>query len=514
MKTALKAHKHIVGNAGDPKFRALLLRMQERMPTGPLFTTDAKNLWTTYLRSFPAKYRQYHNCNECRHFMERFGGLVAIDSATGHSVPALWHEADADKEHAAAYEALDPRIRKAKITGVFLSEESILTDTGGSQAWEHFRVRNAHPYRGTILNATQAMAEKAEDFKNVCRALEEFSPATLSTALSLLNGDALYRSEKVLGPAQWLADLHQTPKARRANFVWLAVATAPAGFCHPRSSMIGTLLEDLESGMDFGQVKHRFQEKMHPLQYQRPQAPPKAGNIAQAEKIVADLGAAGALRRRFARLDEIEVLWEPQPMQGQRRGVFGYLLQAPSYHTGSQVMTWAKFVRTVVPTARKMELQAPAHGNYAALTTAVDSDAPHIFQWDNPFSWYVYNGGSPARQWGLHPNTWVQVDGLTISPANWFGNTGFSHQGERAFFILNGARDSGTPSACLFPEILKSEFHGIRSVIEAHSNQSRMEGVAEASACGICLHNGAFDVRVRVTDSAGVQSEYRLDRWE
>lgn len=53
--------------------------------------------------------------------------------------------------------------------------------------------------------------------------------------------------------------------------------------------MIGTLLDDIASGMSFDSVSRRFAEKMHPLQYQRPQAAPSAGNIAQAEKIVEKL---------------------------------------------------------------------------------------------------------------------------------------------------------------------------------------------------------------------------------
>ena len=134
----------------------------------------------------------------------------------------------------------------------------------------------------------------------------------------LLDSEQLYRSEKVAGPARWLMALHERlaaikkkPHVREA-IVWRAVATAPPGFCHVRSTMVGTLLADLAAHMPFHQVRRRFSDKMHPLQYQRPTAAPSAGNIAQAEKAMKELDAAGALARRFARLEDLQAtLWTP-----------------------------------------------------------------------------------------------------------------------------------------------------------------------------------------------------------
>ncbi len=73
--------------------------------------------------------------------------------------------------------------------------------------------------------------------------------------------------------------------------------------------MIGTLMEDIQAGLRFAEVKAKFDAKMDPLLYQRPQAAPSAGNIAQAEKVVQALASAGALQRRFARLKDIQALW-------------------------------------------------------------------------------------------------------------------------------------------------------------------------------------------------------------
>lgn len=45
-----------------------------------IFTTDAKYLWDAYLLNIPPDARQHYNCNSCRHFIERYGGLVVISS--------------------------------------------------------------------------------------------------------------------------------------------------------------------------------------------------------------------------------------------------------------------------------------------------------------------------------------------------------------------------------------------------------------------------------------------------
>src|SRR5690606_31045341 len=103
-------------------------------------------------------------------------------------------------------------------------------------------------------------------------------------------------------------------------------------------------------------VAHSFAAKMHPLQYQRPQAAPTAGAIAAAERLVEQMGIAPALRRRFARLDEIEALWrpaaEPEPAESAG-GVFAHLTPKGKIPTRelelpATTMTWEKFQRTVL----------------------------------------------------------------------------------------------------------------------------------------------------------------------
>lgn len=528
------------GNERDPEYEEFLRifdgDFQARVVNGnkPLFSTDASGLFEAYLKALPPDLRQHHTCHACRKFIEHYGGLVTIDE-DGRTSPAMFGVL-VDDIHLKSMRAMQKIVENAKVTGVFLTTEKVWGQPK-TDVWRHLSVTPSPSmvFRRSTQTAGQAMAEKLEDFKAVMTALNEFHPLLISQAMRVLELDTLYRSEKVLGPATWLRDLAIARTAAkgtaRANVVWRAVATAPAGFCHPRSSMIGTLLEDIKAGMDFDDVAKRFAAKMHPLQYQRPQAAPKAGAIAAAEKIVEQLGVAGSLARRFATIGEIEAVWRPGAFRDSAKagtrteGVFSHLKTKEDpmvLVAGTTTITFDKLLRTVLPGAEKIELFVPARAPFAALVTAVNMDAPPIIQWDrpeqrNPFSWYLYSTPSLASSWNLSAGMIPQVTAITLRPSEWFGGN-FSHQGEGAFFIIDGCKDvNDRVGSCLFPEMLRSEFHGIRAVLESFSSDenSRMDGQAEASACGIMIKKGIpCDVLIRVFSKDMVAVDYRIDRWD
>ena len=252
-----------------------------------MFTTDATGLFQSYLDALPAADRQSHHCDACRRFLEGFGGLVTIDPK-GVARPAVWHGLNAPEYYAPVVSALDRAVRRARVTGVFLSSLDVWGKPVTGE-WRHLAVTPAPSavFESLLWTARQTMAEKAEDFRSVSRALSEYNERVLRQALRLLESEILYRSEKVAGPARWLRELQVSRDAVRGeardHVVWRTVATAPAGFCHPRSSMIGTLLEDLATGMDFATVSARFAARMHPLKYQRPEAAPRREHRGRGE---------------------------------------------------------------------------------------------------------------------------------------------------------------------------------------------------------------------------------------
>ncbi|HEU4404825.1 MAG TPA: hypothetical protein VFS43_05995 [Polyangiaceae bacterium] len=381
---------------------------------GPLFFTAAAGLWACFLEHLPPAMRQEYTCNACRHFVERFGALVSIDDA-GRLTSALWADG-APAGFDRAFNAMAELVVAAEVDGVFVPAARVLgtpasPPTAEGKVWTHFSVEVPRAHAHPLLSAAQVQAERREDKRMLARGLAEFPPELVERALALLTSGTLYRSEKCVGVATWLLSLHRALAAaasprRRDALVWRAAATAPAGYAHVRSGMIGTLLEDLAEGLDAAAIKRRFDEKMDPSQYMRAQVAPAAGNIAQAERAIAGLKAAGALDRRYARLADVPTfLWRPRDPKpaGPPGGVFGHLTpkaKGPAAKLGlpPQTMTWEKFARTVLPDALAIEAQTPTSPErFMALVTAASADAPPILQWDaedrrNPVSWYYHAG--------------------------------------------------------------------------------------------------------------------------
>jgi hypothetical protein len=537
---------------------------------GHLFTTNAneispsivladgtshQNLAAAYLRGFAdLTDRQYHNCSCCKHFLNHYGGLVAIN-ATGDRRSALFDFLDPDSVPSHFLESVNSMMRvlnKAKITGVHLSEHSYWgqrSKTNPNDKWTHFQVQNPNPFmRLPKFSAGQMMAVRRQEFGMLLRGLSEFSMATFEKAVAMLQADTFYRGDKFAGAAQTLLALKQAiegmKQSDRDPLLWRAVATLPAGYCHVKSSMIGTLLEDLESGMDDTSVKKRFDDKMQPHKYKQSTAAPKAGAIAQAEKLFAGLGLAPAVPRRLATLAEVasRAVWQPSGqgvgLVAQARAtapqaapkLFAGLSAAltgaaPAAATGkapsaAKSITWVKFRETVLRAAEAVTFWPVAGQNYSlgALTTAVDPDAPPLIKWDspdsrNPFSWYRWSKIEP-EEFGLPMGVPLTVLAAVPLPSGW--NAEHAHSLDGVILPLQDVHDAHLADVglALYAEALRDEVQTVRKVIQQHSLQDVLADPGAPLACGLVLRKSdALRVRLIAT-IRGVASEFYIDRWE
>lgn len=519
----------------DRQLDEFLARIQARFlanlaaADNQLFVTDARGLYDAFLDEIPD--RQQYTCRACRTFVEDFGGLVTIGDG-GELDSAIWHYDDAPAYYRQSVVAMLEIIARSQVDGVFKS--SLATwgrPTTGP--WKHLALAVPPSFARDfgVKTAGQAAAEKREDYNMVQRALHEFSRDKVDQAVALLESEALYRAEKVAGPMRWFRALHaavadvRRPRTRE-NLIWRAVASAPAGFCHVRSSMAGTLLEDLAAGLPVAEVSRKFAAKMNPLQYQRPQAAPSEGNLDRAEKLVAQLGIANSLKRRYARLDEVEALWTPtKPAAVDAPGVFAHLRPAapgssPVVVPNVTTITWEKFARTVLPGARSIEFYTGSRiPNYGALVTAADPDAPPIIRWDrperrNPVTWYVYSGGSSPMQWRLPGSSYVKVTAICPSPSHWRGAEPHEGDAPGVAILIEGARDTRNAALALFPEFLKGELREVRSSIEAFSKAGRIEGGEQASACGMLLSKSSPGGAVLRVTTDSLRQDFLIDRWD
>lgn len=505
-----------------------------------VFQTDCgPDLWDIYLNHISADHRQHHNCSACRHFVRRYGGLVVVCDDGGLE-PVMWSLEASPLLYRTAVDRLQSRVRRANITGVFLSKETTLgvvsNQDGMGRVWEHFHIRHSGRehmdgsrriplwlHMRTSDTPGQRSAAINHNRETVCRALREFNPYLLDQALRLFEGDHMARSEKFVGPVKWLRELHDLPAGRRGqNLLWRAVATAPEGYCHPRSSVVGELLEGLEQGVPVSELRRKHAAMLRPLNYQRPQAPPSAQTVKQAEDLFQRMGLETALERRLLRLDEAlpHAVWTPAlgPHTSRRPrqpGIFSNValkdITPPARMRDdlpASVHTWKKFREEVLPTAEAIELLLPMQvGTFVALVTQSNPGAQAILKWLNPVNWYVYPGGSPPAQWRMEPGEWTRVEAILPFPNLW-GDSPQPHYSYGHVLVLRGCEDRHNGGLALFPEHLRSELHPMRSVIEAFSRGHLLGG----RGSGVQLASG-YDIRKR----SGTLAQLRVQRrggWE
>jgi hypothetical protein len=542
----------------DAQFLAFLASMRRRFESiaGPLFTTAPKGLevglFERFLAFMPRDKRQHYTCNSCRRFMERFGTLVTIaESGAVHS--AVWDPNEAPSSFRAIAAELQRTVQRWPITGVFASSEMTWGTPSNTCAkppftWTHMALTPPQALvfpQKLMQTAEQYVALKLEEHGMLERALDEFSIDVLRRTHLLFSSEQMFRGEKHASIVKWLLNVQEarnrcSRERARDNIIWSVVAAAPVGWCNVRSGLIGTVLEDVKAGLSIDVIKAKHAAKMHPLLYQRPQAPPAAGNVKQAEKLVSELDSAGALARRFARLDEIapHALWLDRSHRTQRPSgpVFGHL-KTKDMQRQSQVdadlpvitMTWVKFRDQVLSDALSIELEVlNGKAPFAAFVTAVNPDAPPILQWDepdarNPVSWYLYSEGSLARHWNVVGQR-AKVTAVCLQPTMWSGEDRYAHQGKAVFFMLEGCRDmmktlgmGNRPGGGFFPECLRSEYHSVRATLGAYAESAHIVDIEGEHACGLKFQArpGPHDSRtvIRVTTKHGTVC-YCLDRWD
>lgn len=514
--------------------RAVKDRVSKLTKDVSVFTTsvDPDILWETYLQGIPEERRQHYTCNCCKRFIQKYGGLVIIHP-DGQKNALLWANLDGPEFFANSVQGMDRLVTKSNVNGVYLWTEQTwgtprTPDKKRQIDWTHFYGEPAEVFKDTAVQTVdQLMADKKQDFIILERGLKEYPVAAVEQAYRVLAADAVYRSEKALGIARWLLELakkvEKVKGPTRRQLIWLAVAKAPPGFCHIRSTMISTILADIIDGKDFEDIKRNWNLKMDPRFYQRPQAAPKEGNIKKAEEIFAKLNLADSLKRRFATLSDIQV-WEWQPKTAaataaKDNGIFGHLKQKippKQVELGKTTMTWAKFQKEVLPEAVSMEILIPYRGSFYGLVTAEIPESEPIFQWDNPdrrnqVSWYFHNATSYCHEWGLTSGTWVRCNGIFQIPPHWHEPEKFKHFGKAMFFALEGAKETKVGGSALFQECLRKEVKEVASVIEAHSNVTAISGDGDANGIAFGGPGNAFTIKVRTPLGT---ADYTLDRFD
>lgn len=476
------------------------------------YKTDAKGLYGLFLSKLPEDRRQVYQCSTCRRFVEEYGGLVSIDEQ-GKTTAIAW-QAPAPDFFEEAVLAVRKKVQGANVTGVFRTSKPEL-GTPVTGPWRHL---SSPSYDLQGYKAVEYMRRVNEGYGVLRRAVSKYSIEAVKKAIAAMEGGHLGQEAKQFAAnARLLYKGLLVPMSEvngtkfKQNLIMRFAASAPNELLHINSTVLGTILEQFEAGQPLTKIRLSIGAITEPTVYQRPQAPPSEGNIDVAEKLIASMGLESALKRRFARVDEVRAIWRPeQKKETQDEGVFGSLRGAkntePKPTMPDKRIQFADFIRNVLPEAKRMRVLVPHTGPFAALTTAVDHDAKPIFWWDKsedryPVAYYTYAQHTPAEQWKLKPLSLVEVTAVVPAP-----NEKQDEFKSSFFFLLDGAVDTRKGGLALFPSFLIDELRPVRATIEAFSNKGELEGAETASACGLGLNNASqLGLRVFVETEFGVQ---------
>lgn len=285
--------------------KTALHRQMEQMTSTyqHLFKVDASKdeLWDTYLSSFSPKdnpiYRErtVHDCQCCKRFIRVCGGMVAITE--NEELISIW-DVDVGGGYQAVVDAMSALVKSKAIRNTFLHfEKNVGADFNHEMkegqsvnTWHHFHYelpeRFVNRYRDSALSKSQSSREV------LMRGITELSIDAINSVIELVDADGLYRGEEHKGALVAFRDLKAevgaVPDSGLALFAWRKSAEL-GQLARFKNSVIGTLVTDLSSGVEFEDAVRMFESKVAPENYKRTKALVTPGMISKAKEKVVEL---------------------------------------------------------------------------------------------------------------------------------------------------------------------------------------------------------------------------------
>ncbi|WJJ55082.1 hypothetical protein [Xanthomonas phage RTH11] len=505
-----------------------------RAVIGNAGNVSGHDLWTMYLDSAPDPVeRQSRNCSCCRHFFHNYANLIQL-TADGLSHSLLFQ--DHDDQHAdyrSFLQAAQEKLRNARIERVLFAPAeraavSIGVDEAGGFNHMHFHLENVAVRPNKAKTSNQNAAALREDVRILTGSFGNWSDPIIKRGIELFaNHERLSRSTHAGVIAEY-ADIRETYKSIkhanvRHNYATVAALTSRPAVVRlgAASSVTGEFLTQSEK-VNENFALQRFLSQTSAEVYMRPVAAPTSGAVAAAEKLFAELDLAASLKRRPLRRDElVDQLWtKPVKEAPVAAGVFGGIKTkdaAPDTKTlpiiKGGVTSFLKVIKKILAeNPDQVQVYIP-HGNthaFSSITTQVDPEAKPILRWDsedkrNPLLAYRYQNAVHPSSWGQSPGTWAEI--IAIAPNTQHQPKDHDDFLSRSYPVLEKGYDMGNPTITpLFPEALRGELHGVRSVIEQYCRQNPMEDIEQGLA--VWSYTGGT-ANIRLTKGETV-TEYQI----
>jgi hypothetical protein len=256
-----------------------------------------------------------------------------------------------------------------------------------------------------VLNKGQSLGNVNSDvvanYDVLKRSVEDISEAAIEIVLDLIEQNSLYRGEEHKRTVTSLLEVKRQYDAadNKELFLW-SMSTELRHGSRFKNTVIGTLLDDISSGVELEKAVKSFEAKVAPANYKRPKALITQKMIDNAQQKVKDLNLVDSLSRRYAKTEDISVnnvLFADRSSKKVMRDVFDELTPTSKNDKKNfdkvEEISIEDFVNKVLPKTESLEMlvENKHTGNLFSLVAPEYDAAESLFKWDNGFSW-TYNG--------------------------------------------------------------------------------------------------------------------------
>lgn len=437
------------------QFNNVIQQQFDKMQQYKLFRLNitGQEIWDKYISGFKPEQNPIfrdpesstHQCNNDKHFIRRYGNIVAIDNDlniismfdidvtntdyfdTIQGIKQLLSTAEIqdvffetfDELNSLPYESCKKQQDKFQLGHIktlkkYTQEEVDKfgkVNTTDIYEFNHFHVFVDKSFVDQSGKSVEALMGYYRDAKNVFeRGITEIPLDTLFLVKdliaqgSLLNGDAhLYKIEQF---SNLKKEFETVDESKRNNWYWIKSYNLPiAKF---RNELIGTLCVDLAEGEELNTACQTWNKRVDPANYMKAKAPITKKQIEEAQKFVEENSYTESFNRRFATLSDIDVSeikhMNVSTNEVKEAGLFsGVTPTVSTRHKKSQFdgieeVSIEKFMTSILPSCISIEafVENRFENNLVCLTTANVKDSKPIFKWSNNYSW-TYNGNLTGK---------------------------------------------------------------------------------------------------------------------
>jgi len=419
--------------------------------TEPLYQVnlDKEELYQVYLDAFPLeenqifRVRRAMDCSCCKHFVRNIGAVVAIRD---NKMVSIWDFESADERWTQVNKKMSEFVKKHKISEAFFSPEKRvgIAYTMDSKElinpikWDHLVLELPRNYVLKGKDISSIIADYRDRVQVFKRALEEFSQDSIMTAVELINQGSLYRGDEYKTLiTEFLVLKKNYDKIETAEekelFAWNKGRKISPSIAKVRNSAIGTLLININEGMDLEEAVTKYEVITAPTNYKRSKPIFTQRMLEDAQKTITELGYLDSLERRYANADDISVnniLFSNKDtakrIQGSAaEGLFAELQKEtktlPKKFDRVEEISIEKFISDVLPGTSEVEayVENKHAANFMSLIAPVNKDSKTMFKWNNNFSWAYAGNVTDSIVKQNVKNAGGKVDGVLRFSIQW-----------------------------------------------------------------------------------------------